>query len=430
MIPRYSLPKMAAIWSEKSRFQKMLDVEICAAEALSKLGKVPKQAIPVIKRKARFNVGRIKQIEKRTRHDVVAFVENVTENIGKEGKYIHLGLTSYDVVDTALACQLKEASEILINDLERLRSALIKKAKKYKYTLCVGRTHGVHAEPTTFGLKLALFYDETRRNHYRMTEAKDVISVGKISGAVGTYSNIDPYVEEYVCKKLKIYPAPISTQVVQRDRHAHFLSTLAVIGSSIEMFATEIRHLQRTEVLEAEEPFEKGQKGSSAMPHKRNPVVCERLCGLARILRANALAAMENVALWHERDISHSSVERIILPDSTILLDFMINDLINVIDGLIVYPERMKENLDRTHGLIFSSRVLVLLVGKGLSRNRAYELVQRNAMKSWGTGEDFKSLLLKDKDVKKLVSEKELTVAFNAKHYLRNIDRIFRRLGL
>jgi len=430
MIERYSLPKMSSIWQEEFKFKTMLDIEILALEALAKQKKVPLQAVKRIRRKARFNLKQIKKIEEKTQHDVVAFVNNVSQYIGPDAKYFHMGLTSSDVLDTTLGVQLKAASEILVDDLKRLLALLAKKARQYKDTACIGRTHGVHAEPTTFGLKLALWYDETKRNLVRLQLAQEEISVGKISGAVGTYSNIDPAVEAYICKKLGLKPAKISTQVIQRDIYAVFMARAAIVGASLEKFATEIRHLQRTEVLEAEEPFGKGQKGSSAMPHKRNPVICERICGLARLLRGNALAAMENVALWHERDISHSSVERIIIPDSAICLDYMLNKFIEVLSGLNVYPENMMANLVKTHGLIFSQRVLIALMNKGISRPRAYDLVQRCAMKTWKQGSGFKENLLADSEVPKYLSKKDLDGIFDLNYYLRNVNKIYKNVGL
>lgn len=430
MIERYSLPRMSEIWQEEFKFKTMLAIELFALEALAKEKKVPLDAVKRIKKKAKFNIQEIKRIEEKTQHDVVAFVNNVAQNIGPDAKYLHMGLTSSDILDTALGVQLKAASDILLEDLQRLLEALAKAAKKYKDMVCIGRTHGIHAEPTTFGLKLALWYDETRRNLARLQLAKEEISVGKVSGAVGTYSNIDPAVEAYICRKLGLKPARISTQIIQRDIYAVFMCRLAIIGSSLEKFATEIRHLQRTEVLEVEEPFGKGQKGSSAMPHKRNPVICERICGLSRILRANSLAAMENVALWHERDISHSSAERIILPDSTLVLDYMLNKFIEVINGLNVYPENMLANLVRTHGLIFSQRVLLSLMDKGLPRQKAYDYVQRCAMKSWKDGSDFKENLLQDQKVLQFLNAGDLDRIFDLEYYLRNINKIFRRVGL
>jgi len=430
MIPRYSLPKMSAVWQDEFKFQKFLDIEILACEAHSKLKKIPKDAAVKIRQRARFNIRRIDQLEKKTQHDVIAFVNCVGESLGPYAKYLHIGLTSSDLLDTALGLQAKEAGEILLEDLEILVEVLAKKARKYKDMVCIGRTHGIHAEPTTFGLKLAWMYDETKRNIERLKRAKEEISVGKISGAVGTYSNIDPFVEEYVCRKIGLRPARISTQIISRDIHAQFINTLAVIGASLEKFATEIRHLQRTEVLEVEEPFGKGQKGSSAMPHKRNPVICERICGLSRILRANAMAALENVSLWHERDISHSSVERVIFPDSTIALDYMIYKFIEVVEGMTVYPGNMLENLSRTNGLIFSQRLLLVLMEKGLARSSAYDLVQALAMKSWKERSDFKALVLADKGISKRLNRKEIESCFELDYYLRNIDVIFDRLGL
>ena len=430
MIERYSLPKMANIWQEDFKFKTMLDIELLTLEALAKQKKVPRKALRRIKRKAKFNLARIKKIEEKTQHDVVAFVTDVAQSIGPDAKYLHAGLTSSDVLDTTLGVQLVAASDILLEDLQKLLKLLERKAKKYKDVVCIGRTHGVHAEPTTFGLKLALWYDEIKRNISRLQLAKDEVSVGKISGAVGTYSNIDPAVESYVCRKLGLKAANISTQIIQRDIYAVFMAQLAIIGSSLEKFATEIRHLQRTEVLEAEEPFGKGQKGSSAMPHKRNPVICERICGLSRILRGNAIVAMENVALWHERDISHSSAERVIIPDSTIALDYMLHKFIEVIEGLKVYPVNMAANLVRTHGLIFSQRVLLELMHRGLPRDKAYDLVQRCAMNSWENGSDFKNNLLGDKEVVKYLDKKALDRIFDLNYYLRNVNKIFRKVGL
>ncbi|MDD5432945.1 MAG: adenylosuccinate lyase [Candidatus Omnitrophica bacterium] len=430
MIARYTLPKMDYIWQEEFKFKTMLDIEIFVLEALAKQKKVPLSAVSKIRRKAKFNLKEIAKIEAKTQHDVVAFVANVAQYIGPEAKYLHMGITSSDVLDTTFGVQLKAASGIIIEDLNQLLKVLAKKAKIYKDTVCIGRTHGVHAEPTTFGLKLALMFDETKRNLERMLAAKQAVSVGKISGAVGTFANIEPETEVYVCNKLGLKAAKISTQIVQRDVYAQYMMTLALIGSSLEKFATEIRHLQKTEVLEAEEPFGKGQKGSSAMPHKRNPVICERICGLSRILRGNALVAMENIPLWHERDISHSSAERVIMPDSTIALDYMLNKFIEVISGLQVYPANMAANLIKTKGLIFSQRVLLELMNKGLKRPVAYDLVQRCAMKTWETGSDFKNNLLLDSVVAKNLSEKELDNIFNLDYYLRNVNKIFRRVGL
>jgi len=430
MIARYSLPQMSAIWQEEFKFNTMLAIEILVLESLAKQKKVPAEAVSRIKKKAKFNLSQIKKIEEKTQHDVVAFVTNVAQYIGKDAQYLHMGVTSSDILDTTLGVQMKAASGILIDDMEKLLKVLAKSARTYKYLPCIGRTHGVHAEPTTFGLKLALMFEEARRNLERLKLAKEEVCVGKISGAVGTYSNIEPEVEAYVCSKLGLKAAKISTQVIQRDIYAVFLARLAVIGSSLEKFATEIRHLQKTEVLEAEEPFGKGQKGSSAMPHKRNPVICERICGLARILRGNALVGMENIALWHERDISHSSTERVILPDSTIILDYMLHKFIEVISGLTVYPDNMLANLEKTRGLIFSQRVLIALMNKGLARNEAYDLVQKAAMRTWKGDGNFKDNLLAVPRVAKYLSPGELDKIFDLDFYLRNVNKIFRKVGL
>ena len=430
MIERYSLPQMKSIWQEEFKFKTMLLIEILALEAYAVKKIVPPQAVKRIKQKAKFNLKEIAKIEAKTQHDVVAFVSNVAQYIGKDAQYLHLGLTSSDILDTTLGVQLNAASDILIKDLEELLKVLAKKAIDYKDMVCIGRTHGVHAEPTTFGLKIALMYDETLRNLTRLKQAKDEVSVGKLSGAVGTYSNIDPFVESYVCKKLGLKPVHIATQVIQRDVYAQYMVTLAVIGASLEKFATEIRHLQKTEVLEVEEPFGKGQKGSSAMPHKRNPVICERICGLARLLRANAQVALENVALWHERDISHSSVERIIFPDSTLALDYMLNKFIEVISGLKVYPDNMLANLAKTRGLIFSQRVLIALMHKGLARSNAYDMVQRAAMQTWKGSGNFKDNLLADKQAAKYLNAKDLDKLFDLDFYLRNVNKIFEKVGL
>ena len=428
MIERYSLPKMNNIWQDEFKFKTMLDIEIFTLEALAKESQVPKDALARIKKKAKFNLSQIKKIEEKTQHDIVAFVSSIAQHIGADAKYLHLGLTSSDLLDTTLGVQLKAASDILIDDLNKLLKALAKKAKKYKDMVCIGRTHGVHAEPITLGLKFALWYDETKRNLKRLKEAKAEVSVGKISGAVGTYANVGPEVESYVCKKLRIKAVNISTQIIQRDIYAQYMAVLAVAGASLEKFALEIRHLQRTEVREVEEPFGKGQKGSSAMPHKRNPVICERICGLSRVLRANAMVAMENVALWHERDISHSSAERIIIPDSTILLDYMLHKFIAVIEGLLVYPENMLNNLVKTRGLLFSQRVLLNLMDKGLPRTKAYDLVQRAAMQAWQENLDFKETILKDKEIARLLTRKDLDKIFNLDYYLRNVNKIYSRV--
>ncbi len=428
MIERYSRPEMSKIWSQQNKLEKWLLVEVLACEALGKLREIPGSAVNNIKKKAKFNINRINLIEKKTRHDVIAFLTNVAEYVGKDSRYIHLGLTSSDILDTGLAIQLKEASDILLNDLNQLARVIKAKALKYKNTVMIGRSHGIHAEPVTFGLKMALWYEEIKRNISRMKRAKEVVSYGKISGAVGTYANIDPSVEKYVCKKSGLTPAPISSQIIQRDRHAEYLSTLAIIAGSLEKFALELRHLQRTEVAEAEEQFTAGQKGSSAMPHKKNPVTAEQICGLTRIIRSNSLAAHENIALWHERDISHSSVERIIIPDSTVLLNYMLNKVCVLIKNLVVYPENMKKNLDKTQGLIYSQRILLELAKRGISREIAYNIVQKNAMRAKQNGKNFKDLLTADKDIKKYLTAKDINSIFNVKYHLKHVDMIFNRV--
>ncbi len=431
MIDRYTLPGMKQIWSDENKYRKWLDVEIFACEAMAGLGKVPAEALAEIKAKANFNVQRIAEIEDVTNHDVIAFTTNVGEYVGDAAKYIHLGLTSSDVLDTALAALMKEAGGHLLDRLKQLREALLGKAVEHRRTIMIGRTHGIHAEPITFGLKMLLWVDETDRNIRRMEQAVETISVGKISGAVGTYANIDPGVEAHVCSRLGLKPANVSTQVLQRDRHAEYLTTIAVIGSSLDKFATELRSLQRTDILEVEEHFKKGQKGSSAMPHKRNPIIGERISGMARLLRGNALAAMENVSLWNERDISHSSVERVIVPDSTIILDYMLAKFTDTITNLLVYPENMIHNIERTHGLIFSQRVLLALVEeRGLSRERAYELVQRNAMETWRTGRNFRDLLLADAELTAQLDKKYIDELFDYSYHLKNVDEIYKRFGL
>jgi len=430
MIARYTRPAMGRIWEDHNKFQIWLDIEILACEAQADLGVIPREAVEVIRAKATFDVGRIDEIEREVKHDVIAFLTNVGEHVGPEARFIHLGMTSSDILDTCLSIQMKQAGEMLLAGLARLSDVLARRAKEFKTTIMVGRTHGIHAEPTTFGLKLALWYDETRRNIERLRSAVDRISVGQISGAVGTYEHLSPKVEEYVCARLGLKPAPVSTQILQRDRHAEFLTVLAIAGSSLEKFATEIRHLQKTEVLEAEEYFAKGQKGSSAMPHKRNPITCERVAGLSRVLRGNALASMENVSLWHERDITHSSVERIIVPDSCILLDYMVALMTDVLDRLIVYPEHMRENLDRTHGLIFSQAVLLALTNKGMKREDAYRLVQTAAMEVWRSGKDFRATLEAVPEVSGLLSAGELVGIFDLDKSIRNVDEIFQRAGL
>ena len=430
MISRYSLPEMAKLWTEENRFKKMLEVEVAACEAFAKKKLIPYPAYQKIKKKAKFNIKRIEEIEAVTNHDVIAFLTAVGENVGPEARYIHMGLTSSDVLDTALALQLKEASDILIKDIDRTIAILKKLALKHKNTIMMGRTHGVHAEPITFGFKIAGWYQEMKRNLCRMKRAKEIISAGKLSGAVGTFAHQSPEIESLVCKRLGLLADPVSTQIVQRDRHAEYMATIAIIGASLEKFTVEIRHLHRTEVREVEEYFCKGQKGSSAMPHKRNPIICERITGMARLLRANAMAAFENVALWHERDISHSSVERIILPDSTILLDYMLNKFNSLMDKLVVYPENMMKNLQVSRDVIFSQRLLLELVKKGISREKAYELVQGNAMKALKGEGDFKGLLIKDVMVRKYLTEKEISECFDLKYFIRNIGKIYNRLGI
>jgi len=429
MIERYSRPQMKRVWSDETKFGKWLKVEIAVCEAWAELGVIPREAVPKIKL-ARVNIKRMEEILKETHHDMTAFLGSVSGSVGDESRFIHLGLTSSDVIDTALSLQLVEASELLNQDMKELISVLAEKAMKHKYTAMMGRTHGVHAEPISFGLKLALWTQEMRRNRLRLAEAKKTIAVGKISGAVGTYATLSPEVEEKACAKLGLTPAPVSSQILQRDRHAQFVTTLAIISSSLEKFATEIRGLQRTETREAEEPFEAGQTGSSAMPHKRNPELCERICGLARLVRGYALTSMENIALWHERDISHSSTERIILPDSCFLVDYSLSIFTSVMGGLQVYPQRMKKNIELTKGLIFSQRVMLALIDKGLSRQKAYELMQRNAMKAWKGNKNFLSLLKSDPEVTATLPAGELEPLFDVQYYLRYIDEIFKRVGL
>lgn len=430
MLKRYTLPEMGEVWSEENRFEKYVEIEILVCEALSRLGQIPKEAARRIRKKAKVDIKRIKEIEKITHHETIALIEAISEKVGKEARFLHLGLTSSDILDTALALQLKESSRLIIKDLEDLIKSLFKKARKYKDTVMVGRTHGIHAEPTTFGLKLLLWREECRRNLERMKETKETVSYGKISGPVGTYSNIDPRVEKIVLKRLNLKPAPISTQIIQRDRQAQYLSTLALIATSLEKFALVLRNLQRTEIGEVEEPFTKGQKGSSAMPHKRNPIICERICGLARVVRGNLLAGIENIPLWEERDISHSSAERIIIPDSSILVDYMLHKFREVVEGLKVYPEKMRENLEKTRGLIFSEKVLLELMKQGLSRKKAYSLVQRNAFRAKEKGLEFKDCLLKDKEITKHLRPREIEDCLNLKYYLHNVNKIYRRLGI
>jgi len=428
LIPRYTLPEMAAIWEPENKFKIWLKIEVLACEALAKKGEIPKPALKDIQTKSRFDVDRIDEIEREVKHDVIAFLTCVAENVGASARYMHMGMTSSDVLDTALAVQLKQSANLILKELVAFKDVLERQAKKYKLTPTIGRSHGIHAEPLTFGLKIANWYEEVKRNIDRLKRARQCIAHGQISGAVGTFACIDPDVEEYVCSKLGLKPAPVSSQVIQRDRHAEFFTTLAVISGTIDKIATEIRHLHRTEVLEAEEYFSSGQKGSSAMPHKRNPVITEQMCGLARVVRANAFAALENMPLWHERDISHSSVERVIGPDSTILVHYMLRKMTSMMDKLMVYPDNMMRNLEKTGGLIFSQSVLLALVRKGITREEAYKLVQKNAMQSWTKGKDFLTLLKKDKDIRKLLSAGEIDQNFKLKTQFKNIDRIFKRV--
>lgn len=428
MIGRYTRPEMGRIWESKNRFAKWLRVEIVACEAMAEEGLIPKEALQTIKRRASFSVERILEIEEETKHDVIAFLTNVAEYVGPESRFIHQGLTSSDVLDTSLALLLKEAMTLIIDDAMEFMEVIKERAQEHKYTVMIGRSHGIHAEPITFGLKLAVWYAEMKRNFKRLQEALDVISYGKLSGAVGTFANISPKVEAYVCEKLGLKPAEISTQVVQRDRHAQYFSTLAILAGTMEKIAIEIRHLQRTEVLEAEEAFEKGQKGSSAMPHKKNPIGAENISGLARLVRTNSLAAMENMALWHERDISHSSVERVIGPDSTILIDFMLHRLTGIIKNLVVYPKRMLENLDKMKGLIFSQQILMRLTAKGLQRQSAYDMVQRNALQVWDTGKAFKTLLLEDQEIREYLEAQDIEEIFSVDYHLKHVEHIFDRV--
>lgn len=428
MISRYTRPEMAKLWSLKNKYQKWLEIEILVCEAWAEKGVIPKEALAKIKEKASFSVERIAEIETQVKHDVIAFISNVEENIGPEGRYLHLGLTSSDILDTANAVLLKEAMEIILEDVEEVMSILREQAFAYKDTPMIGRSHGVHAEPITFGLKLALWYEEMRRNKKRLQQAKEDISYGKISGAVGTFAHLEPEIEEYVCPKLGLKPAPITNQIIQRDRYAHYFTALAILAGTIEKIALEIRHLQRTEVLEVEEPFTKGQKGSSAMPHKRNPIQCENLCGLARLVRTNAIAALENIALWHERDISHSSVERVIMPDSTILSDFMLHRLKKILANMEVYPERMLKNIYLTKGLIFSQALLLALVKKGLPRQKAYEMIQDCAMRVWQGEQDLKTQVLSHKEIKVYLTLAEIEKIFDLKYCLRHVDKIFARI--
>ncbi len=430
MLIKYSTEEMGKIWTEESQFKIMLKIEILAAEAMFELGIVPEYALKQIKKRAKFSVKRIKELEKKTHHDLIAFLTCIGENIGEAAKYIHMGLTSSDIKDTTLCILCVTAAKIIIKKLCNLKKIIMKKMREYKYTLMIGRTHGVHAEPISFGLKLAVWLDEINRDIERMEKAKNTIAVAKISGAVGTYAFVDPYVEQYVSEKMNLQPVKAATQIIQRDRHAEFLNSIALVGCSLDKFAIEIRNLQRTEIQEVEEFFAEEQKGSSAMPHKRNPILCERISGLARILRGNSLASLENIALWHERDISHSSVERVILPNSTVLLDYMLKLMASVIDNLVVKKEDMKVNLNKTGGLIFSQRLLLSLIDKGVTREEAYLWVQRNAMAAWIKKTNFKENIIKDSNINKFLTKKEINNCFNYQYYLRHIDTIFKRFAL
>jgi adenylosuccinate lyase len=428
MIQRYTHPEMGAIWSEQRRYETWLEVELAATDAMADAGLVPPEAARELRAKARFEIARIEAIEQVTQHDVIAFTTAVAEHVGPAARWLHFGLTSSDVVDTAQAIQMREACQLIVKGIAGLMDAVRTRAEEHRLTPMIGRTHGVHAEPMTFGLKLALWYAELQRDLDRMLRARDVISVGKVSGAVGTFAHLDPSIEASVCERLGLQPAPVSSQVIQRDRHAELMTTLAITAASLEKFALEIRGLQKTEIGEVEEPFAKGQKGSSAMPHKRNPIGCEQITGLARLIRGNAMAALENVALWHERDISHSSVERVILPDSFIALDHMLRRFTRIVRGMVVYPQRMLENLNRSRGVVFSGTVLLELARRGISREQAYEWVQRNAMRSFHEQKDFKTLLLQDPDLLTVLTPAEIDKAFDLQDQMRNIDAIFARV--
>jgi len=428
MIDRYTLPEMGALWSEEARFQKWLDVEIAVCEVHAEMGIIPSEALDQIKTRAKFSVARINEIEKTTDHDVIAFTTNLAESIGEASRFVHYGLTSSDVVDTANALLLRDACDILLPKIDALLDVLKRRAFEFKDTPQIGRTHGIHAEPTSFGFTFALWYDEMRRNRERLSRARETVAVGKISGAVGTFAHLDPEVEEKVCARLGLKAAPVSTQIIQRDNYAEYLCTLAIIAASMEKFALQIRHWQRTEVREAQEKFKRGQKGSSAMPHKRNPILSERMCGMARIVRANSVVGLENLALWHERDISHSSAERVVLPDSSITTDYMLAKMASLIDGLVVYPERMLENLNLTRGSVFSGQLLLALTQAGVSREDAYEWVQRNALTAWDEGGELKSAVLADKDIRAHLSEEQIARVFSLDTYLRNVDKIFTRV--
>ena len=430
MIDRYTRPEMGRIWTEENKLAKWLEVELAALDALAHYKYIPKNIPLVVRKKAKFSLSRVKKIESIVQHDVIAFLTNLAEHIGRNGRFIHFGLTSSDILDTGLALQLKDASKILIYDLEEFISILGKKAREHKQTLMVGRSHGVHAEPITFGLKMALFYAEFERNLQRLKRAAETVAYGKISGAVGTFANIPPKVEVYVCKKLGLKPAPISTQVIQRDRHAEYMTTLAIIGGSLEKIATEFRNLQKTETLEVEEQFGKGQKGSSAMPHKRNPITSERVAGLSRILRGNAIAAMENIALWHERDITHSSVERVIFPDSTILLDYMLVTMTEVLKNLKVHKNKMLYNLDLSRGMVFSQGLLLRLIQKGLMREKAYQLVQDCAKQVWDGNRNFREVVMNDRQIRSFLNPKEIESVFHYDYHTKHVNHIFKRVGI
>jgi adenylosuccinate lyase len=428
MIDRYTLPEMGALWSEETKFQKWLDVEIAVCEVHAEMGTIPRDMLGQIKSRAKFSVARINEIEKTTDHDVIAFTTNLAESIGEPARFVHYGLTSSDVVDTANALLLRDACDLILKKIEALLEVLKRRAFEFKSTPQVGRTHGIHAEPTSFGLTFALWYDEMRRNQDRLRKARETVAVGKISGAVGAFAHLDPQVEEKVCARLGIKAAPVSTQIIQRDNYAEYLCTLAIMASSLDKFALQIRHWQRTEVREAQEKFKRGQKGSSAMPHKRNPILSERICGMARVVRANSIVGLENVALWHERDISHSSAERVVLPDSSIAIDYMLQKMASLIDGLVVYPERMLENLNATRGALFSGQLLLALTQAGVSREQAYEWTQRNALQAWDEGTELQPLVLADKEIRAHLSEDQIARAFSLDTYLRNVEKVFARV--
>ena len=428
MIKRYTTPEMGAIWSDQRRYETWLQVELAAADAMAEKGIIPREAARDIRARAAFDVARIEDIERITQHDVIAFTTAVAEHVGPSARWLHFGLTSSDVIDTAQAIQMREACDLIVKDIAGLMEAVRLRAEEHRRTPMIGRTHGVHAEPMTFGLKLALWYSELQRDLDRVLRAREIVSVGKLSGAVGTFAHLDPEIEATVCQRLGLQPAPVSSQVIQRDRHAELMASLAITAASLEKFALEVRGLQKTEIGEVEEPFGKGQKGSSAMPHKRNPIGCEQITGLARLVRANAHAAIENVALWHERDISHSSVERVILPDSFIAIDHMLRRFTRIVRDMVVYPERMRENLERSRGVVFSGTVLLELARRGVSREQAYEWVQRNAMRAFHEQRDFKELLLADRDLMGVMTEDDVRRAFDLNEQLRNVDRIFERV--